>query len=72
MDFGNLVISRKAGESFRIGENITVEIVECRSGRSVVRVMAPKSIPIVRSELLNRDAAKTDQQPAAFDAAESG
>lgn len=48
---GNLVLSRKVGESICIGDNVTVTIVEFRGDKIRVAVQAPKSMPIRRAEL---------------------
>jgi carbon storage regulator CsrA len=51
-----LVISRHENESFWIGDNIEITIVECRrGGRARVGITCPKNIPVMRSELLTRD-----------------
>ncbi|SKA86168.1 carbon storage regulator, CsrA [Caloramator quimbayensis] len=47
-----LVIGRKIGESFLIGENIEVCILEVDNGVVKVGINAPKAIKIVRKELL--------------------
>jgi carbon storage regulator len=47
----SLVISRKPGERFMIGENIIVEIVAIHGSQVRIAIDAPKEIPIVREEL---------------------
>lgn len=46
-----LVISRKKGESFLIGNDIEVTIVKVEDGTVKLAIAAPKSIPILRKEL---------------------
>jgi len=48
-----LVLSRKAGESIRIGDDITVKVVETRGGRVRLAIDAPKDVDIHREELFN-------------------
>jgi carbon storage regulator len=47
-----LVLTRKAGESIRIGNNVTVSIVRSQGNRILVGIDAPNDMPIVRAELL--------------------
>lgn len=44
-----LVISQKVGESFRIGEQITVRVLDIQGGRIRLGIEAPKDISVVRS-----------------------
>lgn len=46
-----LVLSRKPGESLRIGDNIVLRIVSITGNRVKVGIEAPGDIPILRSEL---------------------
>lgn len=54
-----LVLSRQAGESVRIGENIEITVLDVRGGTVKIGVAAPRSVRIFRSELesINRQAA---------------
>lgn len=45
-----LVISRRIGESFVIGEDIVATVVDITGEKVVLGVEAPKSVPIVRFE----------------------
>ena len=48
---GNLVISREAGESLQIGDDITVEIVEVKcNGKVVIGIRAPRRVNILRHD----------------------
>jgi carbon storage regulator len=53
-----LVLSRKAGERIRIGDNVVITLV--RTGNESVRIgiEAPREIAIVREELERRPAVK--------------
>lgn len=46
-----LVLSRKAGESIKIAENIEITVISVEGQRVRLGVRAPRSVPIVRSEL---------------------
>ena len=57
-----LVIRRKAGESFLIGDDIEVEILGLAHNHVKLGIRAPKSVPILRKEVRlagdqNREAA---------------
>lgn len=47
-----LVIRRRPGESFRIGDDVEVEILEMAAGQVKVGIRAPRSIRVLRSEVL--------------------
>lgn len=46
-----LVIRRRAGESFRIGEDIEVEILETSGGQVKIGIRAPREVPVLRNEM---------------------
>ena len=50
-----LVLTRKMGESIQIDDNISVTVSEVRGGRVRLSIDAPRSIRIVRKEVLERD-----------------
>jgi carbon storage regulator len=45
-----LIISRRAGESATIGNNITVTLVEVRAGQVRLSIDAPKEVSIMRDD----------------------
>ncbi|MDR0804724.1 MAG: carbon storage regulator [Oscillospiraceae bacterium] len=47
-----LVITRKAGEGFFIGDDVEVTILECNGDRAKIGIYAPRNVKIMRSELL--------------------
>lgn len=49
-DFGGLVLARKAGQGFFIGEHIRIIIGKVEGNTVKVHITAPKSIRIIRSE----------------------
>jgi len=46
-----LVLSRKAGEGFLIGDDITVKIIESKSGTIRIGIDAPRDKKIFRQEV---------------------
>lgn len=51
LERGNLVITREVGESLKIGDDVTVEIVEVtRQGKVRIGIRAPKSVQILRHD----------------------
>lgn len=66
-----LILQRKVGESLLIGEEIEVTVLSVESGRVRLAIQAPKSVPILRSELktaaeVNREAAGEEASPLAL------
>lgn len=54
MGRGHLVVSRRAGESVLIGDDIEVTIVEIRSSQVRISVAAPKDVTVHRREIRER------------------
>lgn len=54
-----LVLSRQVGEAFRVGDNVEVRILGVSTGAVKIGVVAPREVPVYRSELaeINREAA---------------
>ena len=46
-----LVIRRKAGESFRIGEDVEIQILEASGGQVKIGIRAPRDVPVLRTEV---------------------
>ena len=46
-----LVIRRKAGEAFRIGDAIEVEILEVGANQVKIGIRAPREIAVLRNEV---------------------
>lgn len=57
-----LILQRKEGESLRIGEDIEITVVSVDAGRVRLAIDAPRSLSILRTELLR--AADTNQASA--------
>lgn len=48
-----LVLSRKRGESIRIGDDIIVKFLETREGKVRLGITAPPNVPVHREEIYN-------------------
>jgi carbon storage regulator len=48
-----LVLTRKVGEAIKIGDNITVVLVEIQNGQVRLGIQAPEEIPVHRLEIYN-------------------
>lgn len=46
-----LVLTRRAGESITIGDNIVVTVVMVSGGQVRVGISAPRSVPVLREEI---------------------
>jgi carbon storage regulator CsrA len=58
-----LVLSRRVGQSIIINGNVRITIEAVRSSSNVsVSIEAPSTVPIVRSELIERKAEESFQQ----------
>lgn len=55
MGSGRLVLTRKKNEDIRIGDNITITIVEISRGRVKIGVTAPKDVLVEREENVRRE-----------------
>ncbi len=60
-----LVLTRKVGETIRIGKDITITVVECDGNHIKLGIDAPRSVAVHREEIYrkitaeNREAAST-------------
>ena len=63
-----LILRRKSGESFLIGEDVKITVLSTKDSEVQIAIDAPKDIPVLRSELYsamkeNQDAAEEQSQP---------
>lgn len=49
-----LIFTRRPGESFHIGDDVVVHVLEQQGNQVRVGVVAPKSVPVHRSEVYDR------------------
>lgn len=61
-DKGGLVLQRMAGETIHIGRDIEVKVVSIKGDRVSLRIVAPLSVPIARSELMQSSKPKTGRR----------
>ena len=47
-----LVLTRRAGEKVRIGNDVTLTVLETKGNRVRIGITAPESISVVREEIL--------------------
>lgn len=66
-----LILTRKAGQSFYIGDGVKVTIVEVKGNQIRVGIDAPKELRIYREEIY-RQIIEENQSAAALDSAELG
>ena len=58
-----LILSRKTDEKIKIGEDITLTIIEIRGDQVKIGVEAPKNVKVIRQEVFN--AIKNENKSAA-------
>ena len=58
-----LILSRKIDEKIRIGDDITISIIEIRGDQVKVGVEAPRNVKVYRQEVF--DAIQTENKSAA-------
>lgn len=49
-----LVLTRKVGESFRIGSNVIISVIKSASGQVKLGITAPSSVSIYREEIYQK------------------
>ena len=47
-----LVLSRKCDETIRIGDNVTIKVVDIRGDKVRIGIEAPADIPITRPDMV--------------------
>lgn len=55
-----LILSRRKGESFWIGDKIKVTVLSQRSNQVRIGIEAPRSMPVHREEVLRRDESRLE------------
>lgn len=51
LEYGQLCLGRREGESIMIGDHIEVKVAKRQNGRVRIVVRAPKNVPIHRREV---------------------
>jgi carbon storage regulator len=49
-----LVLTRRSGQSIRIGPNVEVRVVRIEGDRVVIGIAAPRHVAVVRAELMEQ------------------
>lgn len=52
---GMLVLSRKNLQSIKIGDDVTITVLEINSNQVKIGIKAPKSVLVLRTELTKRN-----------------
>ena len=63
-----LVLSRKAGQRVRIGDDVEVTVVTVEGGKVRLGFVAPRDVTIVRTELLEQERPPADEGKEPFHA----
>lgn len=56
-----LVLTRKNGESIKIGDNIEITIISAKSDQVKIGINAPKNVEIYRKELYDQILSENEQ-----------
>ncbi len=64
-----LVLTRKPGEKIVIGDNITITVCELEGNKVRIAIDAPRSVRILRSELIGQEKKAAPKDASDFDLA---
>ena len=67
-----LILTRRVGETLKIGEDIEVTVLGLRGGQVRMGINAPKAVAVHREEILDRDAQHSQGGRNSADAGISG
>lgn len=59
-----LTLSRKVGESIRIGDDIEIVVKEIRRNQVRIGIVAPRDVPIYREEVYEEMKAEQEEREA--------
>jgi len=54
-----LILTRRVGETLLVGDDVEVTVLGSKGNQVRVGINAPKTIPVIREELLTRDQNQT-------------
>jgi carbon storage regulator len=57
-----LVLTRRKGESIKVGHYLTIVVVSTAKGKVRLGIEAPRSIPVLRTEIIERQVVKEIQE----------
>jgi len=58
-----LILTRRIGETLKIGDNISVTVLDVKGSQVRVGVVAPKNVVVLREELVNRAHVSKEEVP---------
>jgi carbon storage regulator len=53
-----LVLTRRKGEAIKVGHYLTIVVVSTASGKVKLGIEAPRFIPVLRTEIIEKQVAK--------------
>ena len=65
-----LILTRRIGETLRIGEDVSVTVVDIHGHQIRIGIQAPKSVPVHRQEVFDRIADRLLRRVATVSAPE--
>ena len=66
-----LILTRKEGESLRLGDDITVTVVSVKGGHVRLGINAPREVAVHREEIFQKIAAEAEKKSDSAAATES-
>lgn len=66
-----LVLTRREGESFLVGDEIEIEVLDVKPGVVRIGIKAPRSVRVMRTELVQAVAASNQEAALSADAAQA-
>ncbi|WP_339674214.1 carbon storage regulator CsrA [Dasania marina] len=54
MSYGKLILTRKCGESIKIGNNVTVTVISAKGNQIRIGIDAPREVEVHREEIYER------------------
>jgi len=59
-----LVLTRRTGQAIKVGSYLTIKVVCATNGKVRLGIEAPRFIPVLRDELIEKQVAKEIRQSA--------
>jgi carbon storage regulator len=59
-----LVLTRKVGDKVLLGDEIQIAVIEVQGNQVKLGISAPRSLPVLRAELRDREADTPSDAPA--------
>ena len=58
-----LILSRMAGETIMIGNDIRIQVLSNKNGQVRIGIDAPRSVSVKREEIVNQEKTKATDKP---------